>query len=240
MFGSETIWAWEASICDGLEQCICWFRDTLSSKLLKVGALNVEGYLTESRSRKYVWTVYASCMLSRLARASRCFSSWFILLELISVASGWPLGSSMGLGCVDSLLLESSARGWCLGSFPLLVEATDSGLFFLRSSSTNVATVSHKDSMFVVAPALRQTVLVESKLVLLIIRRSPLACYPYGILPPFCLRRMKIGNMQLQSARGPPLVLGLAPNNRLEGRHQTNCECVDTRLPVRGLSSWCL
>lgn len=86
-------------------------------------------------------------MLMLLAWAFRHFSSWLILLELTLVASDWSLGSSIGLECVDSPLLESSVGEWCIGFFSFPIEATGLGVFFLQSSSTNVATVNLKDSI---------------------------------------------------------------------------------------------
>lgn len=48
---------------------------------------------------------------------------------------------------MDSPLREPLIGDLCLGSFPFLVEAMGSGLFFLWSSSTKDATVSLRDSM---------------------------------------------------------------------------------------------
>lgn len=75
------------------------------------------------------------------------FTSWFIHLEPILVTFRWSLGSSTRLGYVDSPLLESLVGDMCLDTFLILVKATDSRLFFLQSSLTNIATISLMDSM---------------------------------------------------------------------------------------------
>lgn len=115
---------------------MCWFNDPLSSKLFRVGALNADEYLIESQSSRYGQVFLGFCMLLRLARASRCSSNWFFLLELILAASHQLFYRGIGLGYVDSLLLET------LAVFFLLVEAMGSRLFLFHNSSINVTTIS--------------------------------------------------------------------------------------------------
>jgi len=118
---------------------MCWFGDPLPSKAFRVGALNLGGYGTRSHSAGYGRITLASWMPFRLVRASRCYSSLFILLEGVLPFSELPPSSDGGLDdseldCSSSLVY---AEDELFPSFRLplgFLEGVLAFVFFLPSS----------------------------------------------------------------------------------------------------------